>query len=202
MTLSETIIIILVILLLFSFMNYTKNASKPSLQQPSLPTPEPRKMRVMQESPSLPPPTPKPSTESSASNADEAEKMSVLDNIEAFSVCGGVDNETDRAVDCLCGDNPDITFAVHEFGAPGMDYKAFTASQEIDPEVVKNHGEFVAERQGMTGRTFTPDSHDSYDPIPWIGLRRPEYVKQCNPTQVPDVDVNLYKGNRQFCFKT
>lgn len=199
MTLSETIIVILVILLLFSFMNYTKNGPKPlstPLPPQSIAESEPRRIRTMQT-----PPVTKPSN-SSADNANEAEKMSLLDNIEAFSVCGGVDNETDRAVDCLCGDNPDITFAVHEFGAPGMDYKAFTASQEIDPEVVKNHGEFVAERQGMTGRTFTPDSHDSYDPIPWIGLRRPEYVKQCNPTQVPDVDVNLYKGNRQFCFKT
>jgi hypothetical protein len=202
MTPSETLIVVLVLLLIFSVMNYSKKSADPSasLKQQnkklSLDLAKAKRPVIVQNVAAAPPPA------SSQDNAAMAERMSVMDNIESFSVCGGVDNETDRAVDCLCGDNPDITFSVHEFGAPGMDYKAFTATQEIDPEVVKNHGEFVAERQGMTGRTFTPDSHDSYDPIPWIGLRRPEYVKMCNPTQVPDLDVNLYKGNRQFCFKT
>lgn len=208
MDLSEIVLVVLVILLVYSLNNYFVSGSNKQNEAERLR----RKSAILtkrlndiqarlaaSEQVALPPPR---AVETSANNADKAEAMSTGEHIESFSVCGGVDNETDRAVDCLCGDNPDITFSVHEFGAPGMDYKAFTATQELDPEVVKNHGEFVAERQGMTGRTFTPDSHDSYDPIPWIGLRRPEYVKMCNPTQVPDVDVNLYKGNRQFCFKT
>lgn len=204
MDLSETLIIVLILLLVFGCMNYTSAKSKYVVEATKdvLVDNNQQLAEAVGQLSAKVNSLNKKQENNSSENAEQAENQAMMDNIESFSVCAGVDNETDRAVDCLCGDSPDITFAVHEFGAPGMDYKSFMASQEVDPEVLKNHTAFVEERSGFTGRTFTPDSHDSYDPIPWVGLRRPEYVKQCNPTQVPDVDVNLYKGNRQFCFKT
>jgi len=125
---------------------------------------------------------------------------------ENFEVCG---SETDSKVvaDCVCGDG-EGEFAKYEYGAPGMDANSFIMSQAVDDQVIVNHANYIKNRKQFgtsgeyTGRTYSPDSHDSYDPIPWIGLRRPEYVSQCNPTQVPDIDTNLYKGNRSFCFKT
>jgi len=90
-----------------------------------------------------------------------------------------------------------------------MDYKSWVTSQAVGEDVIRNHQQYIADRDQLqtggayfTGRTTSYDSHDSYDPIPWIGLRRPEYVEVCNPTTTPDVSLALYKGNRQWCFKT
>jgi len=126
--------------------------------------------------------------------------------VENFETCGTA-SDTKNVADCVCGDG-EGEFVKNEYGAPGMDYGSFVMSQAVDDQVIVNHANYVKNRKEFgtsgeyTGRTYSPDSHDSYDPIPWQGLRRPEYVNQCNPTQVPDVDTNLYKGNRSFCFKT
>lgn len=127
----------------------------------------------------------------------------MAETLEHFSVCRDP-NEIDKTLDCVCGDETTYSYSENDYGAPGVDYKMFVTSQAVDDQVVKNHKDFVVANHGQfaTGRTWSPDSHDSYDPIPWVGLRRPEYVPVCNPTQVPDVDTNIYKGNRQFCFKT
>jgi len=127
---------------------------------------------------------------------------------EYFATCKGTD-ETSKVLDCVCAADDENTFAVYDYGAPGVDYNGFVASQAVDDNVISNHIQYVKDRQALgpggmelTGRTYSPDSNDSYDPIPWIGLRRPEFVSMCNPTQVPDVDQQLFKGNRQFCFRT
>jgi len=58
-------------------------------------------------------------------------------------------------------------------------------------------------REGnVLGSTWTPDMHMSYDPISWGGLRRPQAVAVCNPTQVPDVDYNLYNTESTFNWKS
>jgi len=131
------------------------------------------------------------------------EQYAQMEQMEGFAVCNNPD-ETSRVLDCVCGDDPSTAFAEYDYGKPGLDYKAFVTSQAVDAAVIHNHLQFVHGPNGYysTGRTYSPDSHESYDPIPWIGLRRPEYVTQCNPTQVPDVDLDLYKRNRQFCFQT
>lgn len=127
------------------------------------------------------------------------------ENQEYFTTCGGAD-DVKKALDCVCGDT-DQAFAKFDYGAENMDYKDYVASQAVDDKVIENHLQFVRDRKGLgpeatfvTGRVFSPDSHDSYDPIPWVGLSRPQYVQQCNPTQVPDIDTNLYKGRRPYCF--
>jgi len=198
MEILEVLIVVLVLLLIFSCMKQQSGDKESKVES------APRVMSAQERAPVMMPraAAPAPKAETSEGNAEKAERMSTYENIESFAVCGGDSAETSRQLDCVCSDSPDITFAVHEFGIPGADYAAFAASSEIDPEVIKNHATFVSERSGFTGRTFSPDSHDSYDPISWVGLRRPEYVKVCNPTQIPDIDINLYKSNRQFCFKT
>lgn len=143
----------------------------------------------------------------SCKSYDKMAGNALAEQLEYFASCKDTD-ETSKALDCVCGDNEKFSFAENDYGAPGMDYKAYVTSQAVDDKVIKNHLAYVEERKGLgpegefTGRTYSPDSHDSYDPIPWVGLRRPQYVSQCNPTQVPDLDSNLYKGNRPFCFWT
>ena len=107
----------------------------------------------------------------------------------------------------MCGDDDKFSYAINEFGAPGLEYKDWVTSQSVDPQVLKNHAEFVKDRisdnpQNITGRTYSPDMHDSYDPIFWIGLRRPQAVPVCNPTQVPDTDYNLYETRPKFTWRS
>ena len=124
---------------------------------------------------------------------------------EHFAACTDLDNKQLLAE--MCGEDDKFPYAVNEFGAPGMTYKDWVASQSVDTQVIKNHAEFVKDRlgnntQNITGRTYSPDSHDSYDPIPWVGLRRPQAVAVCNPTQVSDVDYDLYSKNPTFTWKS
>lgn len=141
-------------------------------------------------------------------NYDAAIGDHMRQNSEYFAVCGG--DSSGELVASACGPNPSTSFAKFDYGAPNMDYKEYVASQAVDNKTIENHLEFVRDRKGLgpegefiTGRTYSPDSHDSYDPVPWVGIRgRPQAVPQCNPTQVPDLDTNLFKGNRPYCFWT
>lgn len=133
------------------------------------------------------------------------EQEAMAETMEYFQVCRDPD-ETSKALDCLCDDDSTVSFAENPYGFGDIQsFSEYVTTSAVDDDIIKNHQGYVESQLlvgGFTGRTYSPDSHDSYDPIPWIGLRRPDYVQQCNPTQVPDVDVNLYKSNRQFCFRT
>jgi len=133
------------------------------------------------------------------------EQNATTENAEYFTACGagagGLGNEIS------CGKDDSIAYAIDEFGAPGMEFKDWVTAQAVDPQVMNNHSEFVKDRikgnpQNILGRTHSPDSHDSYDPIPWVGLRRPEAVKVCNPTQVSDVNYNLYETSPKFTWRS
>jgi hypothetical protein len=119
---------------------------------------------------------------------------------------GNVDN---AVLECSAngGQYSGLDFNKYPYGGKDMGYADFVASQALDVQTVKNHNDYIKDRAALaskgtlfTGRTYTPDSHDSYDPIPWIGLRRPEaypgMVK--DPTQLTDIDERLYIKNRRF----
>lgn len=108
--------------------------------------------------------------------------------------------------DCYCDDDQ-FSYAINEYGAPGMEYKDWVTSQAIDSAVVRNHDEFVRDRLGKngiwTGRTWTPDSsyHESYvsNAVPWIGIRGPpSRVAVCNPTQVTDIDPEVLPSKQRL----
>lgn len=125
---------------------------------------------------------------------------------ESFSVCKDT-NEIKAALNDVCDPNSQFSYATNDFGGPGMDYKDWIAAMGVDPQVVQNHNEFVKDRLDTnaywTGRTYSPDSHDSYDPIPWVGIKgRPQWVRQCDPTQVPDVDENLFPKQQKLVWSS
>lgn len=139
-----------------------------------------------------------------AKRSGAPEKASLRENSEYFTECAS--NEAQKSIDCGADDK--FEYAVYEFGAPGMSYKDWVASQAVDPQVIANHAEFVKDRsalaggpQNLTGRTYSPDSHQS-DQIVWQGLRRPEAVATCNPDQVPDVDYSWYRTTPSFTWKS
>lgn len=123
----------------------------------------------------------------------EPEKHAIAENTEYFT---GVEDVSD--IQCnACTDN-NFAYAINEFGAPGLEFKDWVTSQSVEPQVLINHANFIKSNkdntsQVKTGRTYSPDSHDSYDPLPWQGLRRPRAVPVASPTQVPDVDYSLYE---------
>lgn len=127
------------------------------------------------------------------------EKQTQKEHVEFFSGCA-----PQQAVVGCEGDN--FEYAQNDFGAPGVDFKDWVTSQSVETQVVKNHAEFVKDRlktnQNITGRTFTPDSHASYDPIKWVGLRRPQAVPVCNPDQVPDLDMSLFDKEPKLTWKS
>jgi hypothetical protein len=131
----------------------------------------------------------------SAGAKTSPEVASLAENAEHFEGCRNSAEDTARALDCMCDGDDKFEYAVNEFGAPGMEYKDWVASQSIDPTVIKNHAEFVADRQKLSGsnilgKTMSPDNH-SADQILWWGLRRPQAVPVCNPTQISSQMDNL-----------
>lgn len=135
------------------------------------------------------------------------EKSTHAEHSEFFA-CGGTGEDTGIKVGSMCADDDQFQYAVDPFGAPDMEYKDWVTSQSVDTQVIKNHSEFVKDRflgnpSNVTGRTYSPDYHDSYDPVPWIGIRgRPQAVSQCNPTQVPDMDINLFVQKPKFIWSS
>lgn len=119
-----------------------------------------------------------------------AEASSTRENLEHFATTA-----TGSPADC----DGDLAYATNPYGGADMDFKSWAAQQAVDPQVLKNHAEFVKDRSDLggitTGRTYTPaSSHDSYNPATgWVGLRKPQAVDTNNPTQVPDTDYAHYK---------
>ena len=145
----------------------------------------------------------------SATAKESPENNSLSEQAEHFEGCRNSVEDTHRALDCMCEGDDKFEYAVNEFGAPGMEYKDWVASQAVDATVIKNHAEFVADRQkvvggNLLGKTMSPDSHDSYDPIPWVGIRgRPQAVSICNPTQIADgSDPKLYASAKKFSWSS
>lgn len=131
-----------------------------------------------------------------------ADARSTSENLEYFE--SGNDADSDLS---------DPSAMQHKFnaqdfnGKAGMEYKDWVAAEAVDPAIVENHKKFVHDRMNTSGgnilgRTYTPDSHDSYDPIPWVGLRRPQAVTINNPTQVPDIDISLYATKPTFTWSS
>lgn len=102
-----------------------------------------------------------------------------------------------------CADD-NFTYAVDEFGAPGLEFKDWAMNQAVDAQMVKNHTEFVKDRvggdaaQNTMGRTYSPDTEIDGDQTHWIGLRRPQAVAVNNPDQVPDVKASWYSTKPTF----
>jgi hypothetical protein len=134
------------------------------------------------------------------------EAAAAAEQTEYFTGCQDP-TKLNAELNCLC-EGDDLSYATNEYGAPGMSYKDWVAAQAVDPAVVKNHAEWVKDRVqegslNVTGRTYSPDSHDSYDPISWIGIRgRPQAVATCNPDQTPDVNYDLYEDKPKMVWRT
>jgi hypothetical protein len=134
------------------------------------------------------------------------EKEMQANNAEYFTQCS--DPNADAVASCPADGT--FPYATASYGAPGLDFKDWVTSQSVDPQVLKNHAEFVSDRmngintQNVTGRTWSPSDsyHQSYQPITWIGLRRPQAVPKCNPDQDPDIDESEYATSSRLTWKT
>lgn len=131
------------------------------------------------------------------------ESSAIAENVNFYSNADIACQNICAAMDPCKGD---LSYARNDFGGPGLDYKDWVTTQAIDPAVVVNHAQFIADRNkfgNVTGRTYSPDSHDSYNPIPWQGIRgRPQKVPVGNPDQVPDIDMDMYADEQRVTWKS
>jgi hypothetical protein len=138
-----------------------------------------------------------------AGQTPDLKKKLELENTGFFNGCSNPDGIFSCQLDC----DDKFAYAVSEFGGPGLTYSDYVKSQAIDPQIIENQAKFVADTKrnpsgNMTGRVYSPDRHTSYDPIAWVGFRRPQGVAVCNPTQVPDLDLTLYETTPTFTWKS
>ncbi|MCK9604611.1 MAG: hypothetical protein M0R66_09665 [Candidatus Omnitrophica bacterium] len=96
----------------------------------------------------------------------------------------------------------DLSFAQHDYGAPGLAFSDWAAKQTLDSRIFASNKQFVEDRLGnpqtWTGATFSPDRHDTYDAVPWRGLSRPTRVAVHSPDQIPDLDMTRNPSTKKF----
>jgi hypothetical protein len=190
-------ILLVVIIIIMLFMQYDRNHHKADK-----PVPPPTIVSAV-----VPPADGVSKMMNRENMAGEYEATANQDNIDYYQTCGYTAGARAPCTDPCNGDNE---YAVHEYGSAGLDFKDWAAAQAIDPQVVKNHGEFIKDRlansktDNITGRTYSPSEHDSYNPINgWVGiLGRPQMVKVCNPQQVNDVNPAVYATEQRMKWKS
>lgn len=103
----------------------------------------------------------------------------------------------------------DFSYALDEFGQPGMTYKDYITSQSVDKSVIENHAAFVkdslnANGQNLTGRTYALGEVEGTDQTPWIGiLGRPQKVPAHGlAAQVPDVDPRAFADKSRMTWSS
>lgn len=139
--------------------------------------------------------------------AKSPEKTALNENAEYFTAS----SSGSAAPNYQCDDDDKFAYAVSSFGTPGMDYKDWVANQSVDPQVMKNHAEFVKDRtsdnsKNVTGRTYAmPDDIESASAVPWIGLRRPQALPdeaKVGSLQIPDINPNDYSNKAKFTWSS
>ena len=109
-----------------------------------------------------------------------------------------------------CDPNDTLAYASHPFGNAASFTEWALNTGGIDPSVVKNHSEFVKDQvtsndgsSAVTGRTYSPDSHDSWQPISWVGIRGPpQAVPIGNPTQQPEINGSFYSNGPKLSWSS
>jgi hypothetical protein len=84
-----------------------------------------------------------------------------------------------------------------------MDFNSYITDQVADPKVRENHKKWVNEIKpwaGTAARTNDDMSEAMEASVHFVGLRRPQAVKQYNPHQVTEVDESTFTGNKKFNF--
>ena len=107
------------------------------------------------------------------------------------------------AADSMVSTDADIQGCGQDFANTGAPFTDWVKANAIDNTLIANHTQFVNDtgtRGTYTGRTYTADMHDSYDPIKWVGLMRPQNVPVGNPDQIPDLDRTLYSNEQTIKF--
>jgi hypothetical protein len=108
----------------------------------------------------------------------------------------------------MLGLDGDHTFGTEGFMSESADFTDYIMGQAVDQQVQKNHTEFVKDRMGgasqlITGRTYAIADEIETDSTPWMGLRRPQAVPtDGNTQQVTDNNPYGYSAEPTFTWKS
>ncbi len=136
-------------------------------------------------------------------NYNNPEGTANQEQTDYYNVCmGGIGA---RAPSCDDPCTSDLEYATHNFGGVNMSFADWAKAQSIDPQVMKNHDEFIRDRldysktNNIVGRTYSPDTHDGYNEQKWVGIRgRPVAVKVCNPSQLAEANQAVYASKSRI----
>ncbi len=132
------------------------------------------------------------------------ELASSKENCEFFT--SGCGEDAKLALHNMCGDEAEFAYAKNDFGAPGLSYKDYVTSMAVDNQVIANHSQFVTDRLGNVNQNILGTTRNlgdcEFQMQPWVGLRRPEAVPVCNPTQVPDLDYDWFAQKPKFTWSS
>lgn len=103
---------------------------------------------------------------------------------------------------CVAGSAVATPYATTDYGRGGMQFTDWAIAATVDPKIIESNKQFVAERAKntatWTGATYSPDSHDTYDAVPWRGLSRPSAVFVGSPDQLADIDMKRNPQVQRF----
>jgi hypothetical protein len=92
-----------------------------------------------------------------------------------------------------------------------FDFKDYAMNLAVDPQIYKNHAEFVKDRyntttQNITGRTWSPQLQlTDIQQMPWVGLRPPQAIAAGSygfPDQVADLDYDWFSKKPKFTWSS
>jgi len=131
------------------------------------------------------------------------ESMTVNESVSfGENAAGACDEASLGLLYCPTACDATLAYAKDSYGMPGITFKEWIMIQSIDPAAIQNHRQFISDRMAhpevWTGATYSPDRHDTYDPVPWRGLGRPQRVPVNAPDQVPDIDLQQYACRQKF----
>lgn len=84
-----------------------------------------------------------------------------------------------------------------------LDFASYITDQVADSTVKSNHQKWVNEVKpwaGTAARNNDDLSEAMEASVHFVGLRRPQAVRQFNPQQVTEVDGSTFAGNKKFNF--
>jgi hypothetical protein len=102
-----------------------------------------------------------------------------------------------------CPRDGESDYAVEKYGDKGTSYMDWLGGNLISPEMEKNHQEYISKDIALigVGRAMSYDQNDSYNPVDWTGLRRPQNVPFSGTAdQIADMDHSIFMDRSTILF--
>jgi hypothetical protein len=93
-------------------------------------------------------------------------------------------------------------FGTDQVGDRATDFDELLTKMGAGQDIIDSQAEFASglTTQSTVGAALRLGDHESYAPVAWVGLRRPEAVPIGDPDQTPDLDISYFTDHKPLCF--